>query len=215
MNESTLDEKRSCDRMGLIITRPIVSKPDKNSLPVTQLLRDWRSGDEKALEALLPHVYQELHVVAAAYMRRERPGHTLHPTELLHETYLRLIGSDLPELENRRHFYALAARLMRQVLVDHARRHKADKRGSGQTALPIEEAVLYSKERAAEFVALDDALEALAAFDPRKARVIELRFFAGFTADEIAEVVEVSPASVNRDLRFAEAWLQQELAAKP
>ena len=215
MNESTLDEKRSCDRMGLIITRPIVSKPDKNSLPVTQLLRDWRSGDEKALEALLPHVYQELHVVAAAYMRRERPGHTLHPTELIHETYLRLIGSDLPELENRRHFYALAARLMRQVLVDHARRHKADKRGSGQTALPIEEAVLYSKERAAEFVALDDALEALAAFDPRKARVIELRFFAGFTADEIAEVVEVSPASVNRDLRFAEAWLQQELAAKP
>ena len=215
MNESTLDEKRSCDRMGLIITRPIVSKPDKNSLPVTQLLRDWRSGDEKALEALLPHVYQELHVVAAAYMRRERPGHTLHPTELLHETYLRLIGSDLPELENRRHFYALAARLMRQVLVDHARRHKADKRGCGQTALPIKEAVLYSKERAAEFVALDDALEALAAFDPRKARVIELRFFAGFTADEIAEVVEVSPASVNRDLRFAEAWLQQELAAKP
>ena len=215
MRQSTLDDVRSCDTMGLIITRPIVSKPDKNSLPVTQLLRDWRSGDEKALEALLPHVYQELHVVAAAYMRRERPGHTLHPTELIHETYLRLIGSDLPELENRRHFYALAARLMRQVLVDHARRHKADKRGSGQNALPIEEAVLYSKERAAEFVALDDALEALAAFDPRKARVIELRFFAGFTADEIAEVVEVSPASVNRDLRFAEAWLQQELAAKP
>src|ERR1035438_1523878 len=215
MRQSTLDDVRSCDTMGLIITRPIVSKPDKNSLPVTQLLRDWRSGDEKALEALLPHVYQELHVVAAAYMRRERPGHTLHPTELIHETYLRLIGSDLPELENRRHFYALAARLMRQVLVDHARRHKADKRGSGQNALPIEEAVLYSKERDAEFVALDDALEALAAFDPRKARVIELGFFAGFTADEIAEVVEVSPASVTRDLRCAEAWLQQELAAKP
>src|ERR1035438_2943860 len=132
MRQSTLDDVRSCDTMGLIITRPIVSKPDKSSLPVTQLLRDWRSGDEKALEALLPHVYQELHVVAAAYMRRERPGHTLHPTELIHETYLRLIGSELPEIENRKHFYALAARQMRQVLVDHARRPKAGKIGSGR-----------------------------------------------------------------------------------
>jgi RNA polymerase sigma factor (TIGR02999 family) len=133
----------------------------------------------------------------------------LRPTELIHETYLRLIGSDLPELENRKHFYALAARLMRQVLVDHARRHRSGKRGSGQEHLPIEEAVVYSKERAAEFVALDEALEALAAFDARKARVVELRFFAGLTADEIAEVVEMSSASVTRDLRFAEAWLQR------
>jgi RNA polymerase sigma factor (TIGR02999 family) len=191
-----------------------LAKPEKSSVPVTKLLRDWRSGDEKALEALLPHVYHELHSVAAAYMRRERPGHTLHPTELIHETYLRLIGSDLPELENRRHFYAIAARLMRQVLVDHARRHKADKRGSGQEHLPIEEAMLYSKERASAFVKLDDALEALAAFDPRKARVVELRFFAGFTAEEIADVVDMSPASVTRDLRFAEAWLERELRAK-
>ena len=186
----------------------------KNPAQVTQLLRDWRSGDEKALEALLPHVYQELHAVAAAYMRRERPGHTLHPTELIHETYLRLIGSELPEIENRKHFYALAARQMRQVLVDHARRHRAGKRGSGKENLPIDEAVNYSRERASEFVALDDALEALAAVDPRKARVIELRFFGGLTAEEIAEVVDTSVASVFRDLRFAEAWLQRALRGK-
>jgi RNA polymerase sigma-70 factor (ECF subfamily) len=179
--------------------------------PVTKLLRDWRSGDEKALEALLPHVYQELHTVAAAYMRRERPGHTLHPTELIHETYLRLLGSELPEIENRKHFYALAARLMRQILVDHARRHRADKRGSGKENVPIDEAVIYSHQRAAEFVALDDALEALAKVDELKARVVELRFFAGLTADEIADVVNRSPASISRDLRFAEAWLQREL----
>jgi RNA polymerase sigma-70 factor (ECF subfamily) len=201
------------DTMGPLIKGPIVAKPEKSSVPVTKLLLDWRSGDQKALEALLPHVYQELHTVAAAYMRRERPGHTLHPTELIHETYLRLIASDLPELENRKHFYAIAARLMRQVLVDHARRHKADKRGSGQEHLPIEQAMLYSKERASAFVKLDDALEALAAFDPRKARVVELRFFAGFTAEEIADVVDMSPASVTRDLRFAEAWLERELRA--
>jgi RNA polymerase sigma-70 factor, ECF subfamily len=209
MNGSTLDEEPICGKIGLTTTRHSVTGPTKT--PVTQLLRDWRSGDEKALEALLPHVYQELHSVAAAYMRRERPGHTLHPTELIHETYLRLIGSALPEIENRKHFYALAARLMRQVLVDHARRHRAGKRGSGKENIPIDEAVIYSHQRAAEFVALDDALEALAAFDPRKARVVELRFFAGLTSEEIAEVVNMSPASVSRDLRFAEAWLQREL----
>ena len=183
MSVSTLDETRICGKMGLITERPPVTGPHKT--PVTQLLRDWRSGDEKALEALLPHVYQELHAVAAAYMRRERPGHTLHPTELIHETYLRLIGSELPEIENRKHFYALAARQMRQVLVDHARRHRAGKRGSGRENIPIDEAVIYSHQRAAEFVALDDALEALAAVDPKKARVVELRYFAGLTADEI------------------------------
>ena len=213
MSVSTLDETRICGKMGLIEGRSPVTGPHKT--PVTQLLRDWRSGDEKALEALLPHVYQELHAVAAAYMRRERPGHTLHPTELIHETYLRLIGSELPEIENRKHFYALAARQMRQVLVDHARRHRAGKRGSGRENIPIDEAVIYSHQRAAEFVALDDALEALAAVDPKKARVVELRYFAGLTADEIADVVERSPASVSRDLRFAQAWLQRELRGKP
>jgi RNA polymerase sigma-70 factor, ECF subfamily len=210
MHLRTLEPTRFCGTMGLVTQEAAVTGPQKSG-QVTQLLRDWRSGDEKALEALLPHVYHELHSVAAAYMRRERPGHTLHPTELIHETYLRLIGSELPELENRKHFYALAARQMRQVLVDHARRHRAGKRGSGKEHLPIEEAVIYSKERAAEFVALDDALEALAAVDARKARVVELRFFAGLTAEEIADVVEMSPASVSRDLRFAEAWLQREL----
>jgi RNA polymerase sigma-70 factor (ECF subfamily) len=188
-----------------------VTGPDPTSGEVTQMLRNWRAGDPLALESLLPHVYRELHTVAASYIRRERPGHTLRPTDLIHETYLRLAGSDLPELENRKHFYALAARLMRQILVDHARRHRSGKRGSGQDHLPIEEAVVYSKERAAEFVELDEALEALTAFDPRKARVIELRFFGGLTVEEIAEVTEMSPSSVSRDLRFAEAWLRQSL----
>ena len=203
-----------CGRIGLIEGRPSLAEPDTSSGQVTQLLRNWRSGDPKALEALLPHVYHELHTVAAAYIRRERPGHTLRPTDLIHETYLRLVGSDMPELESRKHFYAMAARLMRQILVDHARRHRAGKRGSGMDHLPIEEAVVYTKERAAEFVALDEALDALQEFDPRKARVIELRFFGGLTVDEIGEVTEMSPSSVARDLRFAEAWLHQELEGK-
>ena len=203
-----------CGKIGLIDGRPSLTGPDTSSGQVTQLLRNWRSGDPKALEALLPHVYHELHTVAAAYIRRERPGHTLRPTDLIHETYLRLVGSDMPELESRKHFYAMAARLMRQILVDHARRHRAGKRGSGMDHLPIEEAVVYTKERAAEFVALDEALDALQEFDPRKARVIELRFFGGLTVDEIGEVTEMSPSSVARDLRFAEAWLHQELEGK-
>jgi RNA polymerase sigma-70 factor, ECF subfamily len=211
MNATVHEYAQFCGRISLITARTSVTEPESHTGQVTQLLRDWRSGDEKALDSLLPHVYQELHAVAAAYMRRERPGHTLHPTELIHETYLKLIGSDMPDIENRKHFYALAARQMRQVLVDHARHHRADKRGSGRPNVPLEEAVVYSKERSAEFVALDDALEALAAVDQRKARVIELRFFAGLTVDEIAEVVETSPATVARDLRFAEAWLHQEL----
>ncbi|SRR5579871_1571334 len=214
MNGSTLDTPTFYGTMGAIPERPAVTNTDKTTAPVTALLRDWRGGDPKAGEALLPLVYQELHSVAAAYMRRERPGHTLHPTELIHETYLRLIGSELPEIENRKHFYALAARQMRQVLVDHARRHRAEKRGSGRENLPIDEAVLYSRDRAAEFIKLDDAMEALSVFDPRKARVVELRFFAGLTAEEISGVMEISPASVTRDLRFAEAWLQRELRGK-
>jgi RNA polymerase sigma factor (TIGR02999 family) len=192
-----------------------VTGPNQSSGQVTQLLRNWRSGDPKALEALLPHVYQELHTVAAAYIRRERPGHTLRPTDLIHETYLRLVGSHLPELESRKHFFAMAARLMRQILVDYARRHRSGKRGSGQDHVPIEQAVVYTKERSAEFVALDEALEALAAVDPRKARVIELRFFGGLTVEEIAEVTEMSPSSVARDLRFSEAWLHQALEGQP
>jgi RNA polymerase sigma factor (TIGR02999 family) len=126
-----------------------------------------------------------------------------------------LAGSDLPELESRKHFFAMAARLMRQILVDYARRHRSGKRGSGQDHVPIEEAVVYTKERSAEFIALDEALEALTVFDPRKARVIELRFFGGLTVDEIAEVTEMSPSSVARDLRFSEAWLHQVLEGKP
>jgi RNA polymerase sigma factor (TIGR02999 family) len=178
---------------------------------VTQLLREWRNGDSKALDDLVPFIYKELHSLAMSSLRRERSGHSLQPTALVNEVYLRLAGSAAPNLENRRHFYSVAARVMRQVLVDHARRHLSEKRGSGQPLASLEEAFNYSSTKASEFNALDQALERLARVDARKARVVELRFFTGLTMEEIAEVIGISTISAYRDMRFATAFLAQQL----
>jgi RNA polymerase sigma factor (TIGR02999 family) len=179
---------------------------------VTVLLREWRAGDRGALDRLVPLIYDELHRLAGTFMRGERPGHTFSPTDLVSEAYVRL-GSARPEEWNDRvHFFALAARAMRQALVDHARRRTAGKRGAGERPVTLEEG-LVAADRPEELLRLDEALDALAAEDERKARVVELHYFGGLTQGEIAEALEVHVNTVGRDLRFAQAWLQRHLLA--
>lgn len=185
--------------------------PTPSVQEITRLLVDWRNGDHAALERLTPLVYQELHKLAQAYLRREQPGHTLQPTALIHEAYLRLIDQVNPEWENRSHFFGVAARLMRQILVEHARANARFKRGGAAAQVSLDEALNYSRERAAELIALDDALSALALFDERKCRVIELRYFGGLSVEETALALGVSVPTVIRDQRMAHAWLRREL----
>lgn len=179
---------------------------------ITQLLLRWSRGDRAALDHLMPVVYEELHKLAHNYLRRERAGHTLQPTALVNEAYLRLVKQrDAPPLENRQHFFGVAAYLMRQILVQHARAHTAAKRGRGVN-FNLEEVLTYSDDNAAEMVALDDALLALAKFDERKARVIELRYFGGLSLTETAAALGLSVATVNNETRLARAWLHRELS---
>jgi RNA polymerase sigma factor (TIGR02999 family) len=178
---------------------------------VTLLLRQWRSGDRHALDELAPLIYDELRRRAAAYMRRERPGHTLSPADLVAEAFLRLAEGQQPEWADRAHFFAVAARHMRQLLVDHARRRAADRRGGGQRPVTFDEASVPSDERPEALIALDEALVALGQVDGRKARVVELSYFGGMAQDEIAAVVGVHVNTVARDLRLAEAWLHRHL----
>lgn len=178
---------------------------------VTQLLLDWRNGDNQALEKLTPLLFDELRRLAESYLRRERVNHTLQATALVNEAFLQLLGNSPVDWQNRAHFFGIAARLMRQILVDHARSHAACKRGSGQDALPLNEALEVPGGRAADVVALDDALRDLATFDARKSRVIEVRYFGGLSIEETAEVVGISIATVRRELRMAEAWLYRQM----
>ena len=178
---------------------------------ITQLLTDWSEGNEAALKKLLPLVYGELHRLANAYMRRERQDHTLQTTALVHEAYLRLVGQQNVQWQTRAHFFAVAARVMRNILVDHARGRGRAKRGEGKPGLPLGDVAVMSDERADELVAVNTALDGLAAIDPRKGRVFELRYFGGMSVDEAAEALKVSPATVTRDWRMARAWLRREL----
>jgi RNA polymerase sigma-70 factor, ECF subfamily len=179
---------------------------------VCELLRAWSDGDTSALERLTPIVYDELHRLARRYMRGERPGHSLQTTALVNEAYMRLVDYDRMQWQNRAHFFAVSAQLMRRILVEHARRHNL-KRGGGVPHVSLEEAVLVGGNRAADLVALDDAMTTLAQLDPRKAQVVEMRFFGGLNVDETADVLHVSPATVMRDWNTAKAWLYRELAA--
>jgi RNA polymerase sigma factor (TIGR02999 family) len=178
---------------------------------VTRLLHDWRSGDRAALEKLTPLVYDELRRLASHYLRGERKDHTLQGTALVHEAFIRLAGQSNLEWQGRAHFFGVAARLMRQILVDHARKHMAEKRGRGEQPVSIAEAAIFSPQRAAHLVALDDALQALTQFDPRKSRIIELRYFGGLSIEEIGEVENIAVATVRRQMRTAEAWLHREM----
>jgi RNA polymerase sigma factor (TIGR02999 family) len=176
---------------------------------VTRWLRAWSRGDEAALEKLMPLVYRELHRRARRFIGRERAGHTLQPTGLIHEAYLRLVGAST-DWRDRGHFYAISSRLMRQILVDHARSRGRQKRGATAVRITLDETVMAAAEQP-ELVRLDDALRALAETDKRKSEVVELRFFGGLTAEETADVLHVSPQTVLRDWRLAKAWLQREM----
>ena len=179
---------------------------------VTLLLAKWAKGNQEALNELTPLVYKELRQLAASYLRKERQGHTLQPTALVHEAYLRLVDQSNPNWQNRSHFYGVAARLMRQILVDHARRKQAGKR-AGQN-VPLEDAVSFHKERSRDLVALDISLTELERIDPRKCKAVELRYFGGLSTEEIAQAMDVSSNTVLRDLRMAEAWLHEEMRTR-
>jgi RNA polymerase sigma factor (TIGR02999 family) len=178
---------------------------------VTELLRAHRAGDPEALERLVSRVYGELRRQAARYLRRERGNHTLQPTALVHEAYLRLADQRDVEWQNRAHFFAIAAQIMRRILVDHARARGRGKRGAGQTLLLFDDALAVAESRDLDLVALDDALGALAKLDERQSRVVEMRFFGGLEVEEVAEALGVSPTTVKRDWSLARAWLQREL----
>ena len=174
---------------------------------VTQLLCDWRNGDASALEKLIPLVQPELQRLAHHYMSRERPGHTLQTTTLLDDAYLQLADKNHPQWQNRAHFFAAAAQLMRRIMVDHARQRQALKRGGGAIRVTLDEAAAVTQTRAAELLALDEALEKLASFDDRKAQVVEMRYIGGLTMEEIAEVLKIHVNTVTRDWTAARAWL--------
>ncbi len=181
---------------------------------VTQLLGEWRSGDPSALEKLIPLVQPELQRLAHHYMSRERPGHTLQTTALIDDAYLQLADNTHPQWQNRAHFFAAAAQLMRRIMVDHARQRQALKRGGGAIRVELNEAAAVTQTRADELLALDEALEKLATFDHRKAQVVEMRYFAGLTMDEIAEVLKVHVNTVTRDWTAARAWLLAALSGE-
>ena len=177
---------------------------------VTLLLKAMKNGDQSAAEKLLPLVYKELHRLAKSYMRRERPEHTLQPTALIHEAYLRLAHDDV-DWQSRQHFIGVAANVMRRVLVDHARAHKAEMRGGGLERIEFEEGLAISKERSSEVIALHDALNRLELLNPRRAKVVELRYFGGLSVEEVAAVLDMSPRSVKRDWALARPWLFREI----
>jgi RNA polymerase sigma factor (TIGR02999 family) len=181
--------------------------------PITQLLRAWAGGDQGALERLTPKIYAELRRMAHKCMRRETAGHTLRTTALVHEAYLRLVDVDNVRWQDRAHFFAVAAQMMRRILVDAARARGREKRGGNAQPFNLMDSIDAPVERSAELIALDDALHSLAQLDPRKAQVIEMRFFGGLSVEETAAVLNISPQSVLRDWRLARAWLTRELSA--
>lgn len=187
----------------------MVSPPARQE--VTQLLLEWNHGDCHTAERLMPLVYDELRRLARRYLQRERPDHTLQATGLVHEAYLRLVDQNSTTWQNRVQFFGVASQLMRRILVDHARSHLAAKRGGGCEKLALDEALALSQERGVDLIALDDALQDLGTFDAQKSRVVELRFFAGLTTEEIGEVLAISPRTIRREWRVAKAWLRRKI----
>jgi RNA polymerase sigma-70 factor (ECF subfamily) len=195
-------------------------KPDVKPLnepapqEITKLLKDWSAGDSTALDKVLPLVYDELHRLAHQHMRRERAGHQLQTSALINEAYLRLVDEPNLTIKNRAHFFGIAARLMRQILVDEARKRNSAKRGGDVIQVSFTEATIVAQEQAANVVALDDALKILQGIDGRQSQIVELRFFGGLSIEETAEVLKVSPGTVMRDWTFARAWLRSEMSGK-
>ena len=192
-----------------------MTTPPPDEQTVSQLLFEWSNGDRAALDKLVPLIQPELRRLARRHMRRERPGHTLQTTALVHEVYLKLVDKSHPDWQGRAHFFAVAATLMRRIMVDHARERRAKKRGGGAVKVELDEAALISEGRAEELLALDEALDRLAAFDPRKCQVVEMRYFGGLTIEEIADVLKIHPNTATRDWSAARAWLYAELNPRP
>jgi len=188
--------------------------PSPSQQEVTQLLGDWSGGDEGALGKLIPLVQPELHRLAHYYMSRERTGHTLQTTELLDEAYLRLVDNTKPRWQNRTHFIAATAQLMRRIMVDHARQRDSRKRGGGALKVTLDEAAFVTETRSDQLLALDDALGTLAMLDPRKSQIVELRYFGGLTVEETAEFLKLSLRTVRRDWNMAKAWLHRALSGE-
>ena len=185
----------------------------ESSSPVTELLVRWREGDREALESLMPLVYDELRRLANHYLQRERSAHTLQSTALVHEAYMRLAGENAPQWQNRAHFFGIAARVMRQILVEYARAHSAAKRGGmGACKITLDESLELAQRTDIDVVALDGALDRLSELDPQQSRIVELRFFTGLTIEDTSEVMGLSPATVKRDWTSARAWLHREIA---
>jgi RNA polymerase sigma factor (TIGR02999 family) len=189
--------------------------PESTSADTTQLLRAWARGDSEALEELTPRVYRELRRIAARLLQNERPGYSLQSVDLVHEAYVRLVNTRDLDWQRRAHFFAVAATVMRRILLDRARRKAADKRGGKVQPLDLTKSLDVAQAKARELVALDDALNALAKVDPRKSRIVELRFFGGLSVKETAEVVKVSSGTVMREWKIARAWLLSELSSRP
>src|SRR5712692_9921885 len=181
---------------------------------INQLLADWGNGNQQALEELLPLIYEELRRLAHNFLYRERPGHTLQTTALVHEAYLKLIDQRDVRWQNRAHFFAIAAQAMRRILIDSARKHAAVKRGSGAEKVSLDDAPQISLESDASLLALDEALNALAEIDPEQSRIVELRYFGGLTIEEAAEVMNCSPATIKREWAIARAWLYKAIASR-
>lgn len=185
---------------------------------VTRMLVDWSTGHKEALDQLMPLVYDELRRLAARYLRRERPDHTLQPTALVHEAYLRLVDQNRVHWQNRAHFLGIAATMMRRILINHAQSHQAAKRGGGRYTLSLDAAADWVDERdvdrGVDLVGLDEALTRLTPIDNRQSRIVELRFFGGLTIEETAEVLGISPATVHREWRMAKAWLRREISRR-
>jgi RNA polymerase sigma factor (TIGR02999 family) len=199
----------------MILLRRMEDFSPPTGRPVTELLGRWRAGDRDALESLIPLVYGELRSLAQHYLRRERANHTLQSTALVHEAYVRLAGQQPPDMENRSHFFGIAARLMREILVDHARAQRAAKRGGDACTLALDEALRIADRADVDVLLLDDALKELARLDARQSRIVELRFFTGLSLDETADVLGISTATVSREWTTARAWLHRELSGRP
>jgi RNA polymerase sigma factor (TIGR02999 family) len=199
---STFDEGDTC----------MTSTPARED--VTRMLIDWSGGDRDAAARLMPLVYDELRQLARQYLQRERPDHTLQATGLVHEAYLRMVDQSTTTWQNRAHFLGVAAQVMRRILVDYARSHRAEKRGGGWDKLAFEEALVPAPERSVDVLALDEALKDLQALDPQQSQIVEMRFFGGLTNEEIGEVLHVSPRTVKREWRMARAWLRRAIMTK-
>jgi len=215
IRERLLTSLRFANYFRLVRTTQQIAVNPQPETQVTQLLQRWQEGSQQALEALMPLVYNELKRLAGSYLRRERPDHTLQSAALVNEAYLRLVDQTQTRWQNKAHFYGIASQMMRRILADHARGHNAAKRGAGMPELELDEAMVQAKSRSVDVLDLEEALQKLEKLDPQQGRIVELRFYAGLSIEDTANVLGISPATVKRDWAAARAWLFLHVSARP